>query len=189
MKEGNILSTIETITQLPTGTWNVDPVHSQVGFAVEYVVGTFRGSLSPVDAKLVVDENGNAVLSGKAPVSGIKVQDENLEAHLPSPDFFDAERAPEISFDSNDVSIRDGKIAIDGALEIRGVSQPVTLEGTISEPKQDAYGRDRFNLTLETTIDRTQFGIEWNTPLPNGEQALANDVKLTAELYLVKEQA
>jgi polyisoprenoid-binding protein YceI len=184
------VSTIETTTtQLPVGTWNVDPVHSQVGFAVEYVVGTFRGSFSPVDAKLVVTEDGSATLSGKAPVSGVKVQDENLEAHLQSPDFFDAERAPEISFDSTDVSIRDGKIAIEGALEIRGSSQPVTLEGTISEPKLDAYGQERFNLTLATAIDRTQFGIEWNTPLPTGEQALANDVALTAELYLVKAQA
>jgi polyisoprenoid-binding protein YceI len=184
------LSTIETTTQLPVGTWNVDPVHSQVGFAVEYVVGTFRGSFSPVDAKLVVTEDGSAVLSGKAPVNGVKVQDENLEAHLQSPDFFDAENAPEISFDSNDVSISDGgKIAIEGALEIRGTSQPVTLTGTISQPKVDAYGLDRFNLSLETAIDRTQFGINWNTPLPNGEQALANDVTLTAELYLVRAQA
>jgi polyisoprenoid-binding protein YceI len=183
------LSTIETTTQLPVGTWNVDPVHSQVGFAVEYVVGTFRGSFSPVDAKLAVTEDGSAVLSGKAPVSGVKVQDENLEAHLQSPDFFDAERAPEISFDSNDVSIADGTIAIEGSLEIRGTSQPVTLSGTISAPKIDAFGKERFNLALSTVIDRTQFGIEWNTPLPNGEQALANDVTLTAELYLVKAEA
>jgi polyisoprenoid-binding protein YceI len=183
------LSTIETTTQLPVGTWNVDPVHSQVGFAVQYVVGTFRGSFSPVDAKLVVSEDGGAILSGKAPVSGIKVQDENLEAHLQSPDFFDAERAPEISFDSNDVSIDDGKIAIEGSLEIRGTSQPVTLAGTISAPATDAYGQERFNLALSTVIDRTQFGINWNNPLPNGEPSLANDVTLTAELYLVKAQA
>src|SRR3954464_4589721 len=127
------MSTIETRQVLPVGTWNVDPVHSQVGFAVQYVVGTFRGSFAPVDAKLVVAEDGAATLSGKAPVSGIKVQDENLEAHLQSPDFFDAERAPEITFDSNEVGIEDGTISIEGNLEIRGTSQPVTLAGTISE--------------------------------------------------------
>src|SRR5690242_12313633 len=96
-QENTTMSTIETTTALPVGAWNVDPVHSQVGFAVEYVVGTFRGSFSPVDAKLDVAEDGAATLSGKAPVSGVKVQDENLEAHLQSPDFFDAERAPEIT--------------------------------------------------------------------------------------------
>lgn len=183
------MSTIETSTALPTGTWNVDPVHSQVGFAVEYVVGTFRGSFSPVDARLEVAEDGTATLSGKAPVSGVKVQDENLEAHLQSPDFFDAERAPEITFTSNDVTVDGGRVEIPGELQIRGASQPVTLSGTISAPKTDAWGNERFNLTLETTVDRTQFGIVWNNPLPNGEPSLANDVTLTAELYLVKAQA
>src|SRR6476619_5660844 len=82
------VSTItETKSNLPTGTWNVDPVHSQVGFAVEYGVGTFRGSFSPVGAQVEVDEGGAATLSGSVPVSGVKVQDENLSAHLQSPEF------------------------------------------------------------------------------------------------------
>ncbi len=179
---------MSTITQqsLPTGTWTVDPVHSQVGFAVEYVAGTFRGSFSPVDASLTVADDGIATVSGKAPVSGVKVQDETLEAHLQSPDFFDAERAPEITFTSSDVTRTGDEISIDGELQIRGTAQPVTLTGAVSAPKQDAYGRDRFNLTLETTVDRTRFGIDWNNPLPSGEPSLANDVTLTAELYLVK---
>ena len=184
------MSTIETTKQgLPVGTWNVDPVHSQVGFAVEYVVGTFRGSFSPVDARLEVAEDGTATLSGKAPVSGVKVQDENLEAHLQSPDFFDAERAPEITFTSTSVRRTGDELEIDGDLQIRGTSQPVTLAGTVGKQATDAFGQERFNLKLEAVIDRTQFGIAWNNPLPNGEPLLANDVTLTAELYLVKAQA
>ena len=184
------MSAIDTSNQtLPTGTWNVDPVHSQVGFAVQYVVGTFRGSFSPVDAKLVVAENGAATLSGKAPVSGIKVQDENLEAHLQSPDFFDAERAPEITFTSTSVS-RDGDaVEIEGELQIRGTAKPVTLTGTVGKQGVDAWGKERFNLELATSIDRTEFGVDWNNPLPSGEPSLANEVALTAELYLVKAQA
>jgi polyisoprenoid-binding protein YceI len=184
------LSTIETTKQgLPVGTWNIDAVHSQVGFAVEYVVGTFRGSFSPVDAKLEVGEDGTATLTGKAPVGGVKVQDENLEAHLQSPDFFDAERAPEITFTSTDVRVEGGKAEIAGELTIRGTTQPVTLTGTVGKTGTDAYGQERFNLQLETVVDRTQFGINWNNPLPNGQPSLANDVALTAELYLVKAQA
>jgi polyisoprenoid-binding protein YceI len=186
LQEEPILSTIESTTALPVGTWNVDPVHSQVGFAVEYVVGTFRGSFSPVDAKLAVAEDGSATLSGKAPVSGIKVQDENLEAHLQSPDFFDAENAPELTFASTAVRRTGDSLEIDGDLQIRGATQPVTLAGTVGKQGTDAYGQERFNLSLATTIDRTQFGIDWNNPLPNGEPSLANDVQLTAELYLVK---
>jgi polyisoprenoid-binding protein YceI len=182
------MSTIEQ-TALPTGTWDVDATHSQVGFAVEYVAGTFRGSFAPVDARLEVAGDGAATLSGTAPVEGVKVQDENLEAHLQSPDFFDAERAPEITFSSTEIR-RDGEeIAIDGELRIRGIAQPVTLEGSVGAETVDPYGRERFGLRLATTVDRTQFGIDWNTPLPNGEPALANDVALTAELFLVKAQA
>jgi polyisoprenoid-binding protein YceI len=180
------MSTVQTQQALPTGTWNIDAVHSQVGFAVEYVVGTFRGSFAPVDAKLDVAEDGTATLTGKAPVSGVKVQDENLEAHLLGPDFFDAENAPEITFTSTSVSRTGREIEIAGELSIRGSAQPVTLKGTVGEPGVDAYGQDRFNLSLETAIDRTSFGIDWNNPLPNGEPSLANDVTLTAELYLVK---
>jgi polyisoprenoid-binding protein YceI len=181
------MSTItETRESLPAGTWSLDPVHSQIGFAVDYVVGTFRGSFSPVEAKLDVGEDGSATLSGSAPVAGVKVQDENLNAHLQAPDFFDAERTPDISFSSTAVRRSGDEIAIAGDLTIKGITNPIEAEGTITDPADDPYGGVRFGLKLETTIDRTQFGLNWNNPLPNGEPSLANDVKLTAELYLVK---
>jgi polyisoprenoid-binding protein YceI len=181
---------VSTITQtkesLPTGTWNVDPVHSQIGFAVKYVVGTFRGSFSPIEARLDVGEDGTATLSGSAPVAGVKVQDENLAEHLKSPEFFDLERAPAITFNSTQIRRSGDEIAIVGDLNIKGITHRVEARGTITDPADDAFGGVRFGLELETTIDRTQFGISWNNPLPNGEPSLANDVTLTAELYLVK---
>ena len=181
------MSTITTpATQLPTGAWNVDPVHSQVSFAVEYMVGTFRGSFSPVQATLVVADDGTAELNGSAPASGVKVQDENLITHLLSPEFFDAERTPDIAFAATDIRRSGDDVTVDATLTIKGITRPVTLAGTIADPIEDAYGNDRIGLTLETTIDRTQFGLNWNLPLPTGKPALANDVKLTAELYLVK---
>ncbi len=181
------MSTITaTETQLPTGTWNVDPVHSQVGFAVDYLVGTFRGSFSPVTGTLAVAQDGAAELKGSAQASSIKVQDENLSTHLLSPDFFDAERTPEIGFSAADVRRSGDDVTVNGELTIKGITQPVELTGTIKDPAEDAYGNDRIGLTLGTTVDRTRFGLNWNVPLPNGKPALANDVSLTAELYLVK---
>jgi len=73
-----------------------------------------------------------------------------------------------------------------GTLTIKALSQPVELAGAIGGPIEDPYGRARFGLTLEGTVDRTAFGLDWNTPLPSGEPALANQVTLKAELYLVK---
>jgi polyisoprenoid-binding protein YceI len=171
---------------LPAGTWGVDPVHSQVGFAVDYMGGTFRGSFSPVDAKLVVAEDGSVELSGSAGVDSVKVQDENLTAHLQSPDFFDAERTPEVSFRSTGVRRSGERVTVAGELTIKGASQPVELDGTVAEPITDPYGNERIGLKLDGTVDRTKFGINWNNPLPSGEPALANDVSLSAELYLVK---
>jgi polyisoprenoid-binding protein YceI len=180
------LTTItQTQTQLPTGTWSVDPVHSQVGFALDYMGGTFRGSFSPVAGTLEVAEDGTASINGSAQVTGIKVQDENLAAHLLSPEFFDAERAPELRFSADGIRRSGDEVGVDGELTIKGITKPVELTGTIGDPIQDAYGKDRVALTLSTTIDRTQFGLDWNLALPSGEPALANDVTITAELYLV----
>jgi polyisoprenoid-binding protein YceI len=166
---------------LQSGTWQADAVHSRVEFAVEYMTGTFRGSFSPFEATL---ENG--VLRGSAQVADVKVQDENLVAHLQTPDFFDAERTPAISFESSEISREGEQLRVAGTLTIRGATHPVELTGTIGEPIADPYGKERVGLRLEGRIDRAAFGINWNNPLPSGQPALANDVTLTAELYLVK---
>ncbi len=115
------------------------------------------------------------------------MQDENLTAHLLSPDFFDAERHPELSFESEVVGRNGDSLQIEGELTIKGITKPIELEGTVAAPVVDPYGRERVAVELETTIDRTDFGIDWNVPLPSGEPALSNDVHLVAQLFLVKE--
>ena len=177
--------TTETRSGVPTGTWTLDPVHSSVGFEVGYLVGTFRGQFREVAAQLAVT-GGDATLTGTARVASVDVKDENLAAHLASPDFFDAERHPELRFASSSIAGGD-EVAIDGEITIKGVTRPVELTGTITEPTIDAYGNKRIGLKLSTTIDRTDFGVDWNAPLPTGKQALANQVLLVAELYFVKE--
>src|SRR6266550_6800672 len=107
------MSTI-TKTQIPAGTWQIDATHSEVGFAVPYLGGTFRGSFSPVEATLVVGEDGTVELTGEAPVEGIQVKDENLSGHLLSPDFFDAERAPTIAFKASGLERSGNDVTVDG---------------------------------------------------------------------------
>ena len=177
------MSTIEQT--LAAGTYNADPVHSQVGFEVAYMVGTFRGTFSPFEATLEVREDG-ASLRGSTRVEGVRVQDENLTAHLQSPDFFDAERAPEITFASDDVTVDGDRVTVAGEITIKGVTHPLTLEGRVTGAGPDAFGNERVGLKLDGTLDRTAFGLDWNAPLPSGEPALANDVTLTAELSFVK---
>ena len=181
------MSTTTEIRQaLPTGTWHLDPVHSSIGFEIDYMVGTFRGQFRDATATLVAADDA-ATLNGSARVEGIEVKDENLSAHLQSPEFFDAERHPELSFASRELVREGNRLEARGEITIKGVTQPVELTGTITDPIVDPYGRERIGVVLSGTIDRTAFGIDWNAPLPSGEPALANDVTLVADLYFVKE--
>ena len=167
-------------TALPVGTWRVDPVHSDIEFTIDYMAGTFRGHFGAVSAEIADGE-----LRGSADVSTIQVKDPDLEAHLQSPEFFDAERHPQISFRSNRVA-RDGdEVSIDGEITIAGTTEPVELRGTIADPSTDPWGNERLGLRLETALDRTAFGMKWNNPLPNGEPALADVVTITADLQFV----
>ena len=184
------MSTITEIReQLPTGTWQVDATHSQVGFAVEYLVGTFRGSFSPVEATLVVGDDGTVELTGSANAENIKVQDESLATHLLSPEFFDVEKTPEISFTASNVELSGKDVKASGELTIKGITKPVALTGTFADAIVDGYGNERIGLTLETVVDRTEFDLNWNLALPTGEPALGNDVTIASELFFVKAQA
>ena len=179
------MSTIEQTTQgIPTGTWKADTVHSSVAFEVPYAVATFGGEVTDFEASL---ENGT--LSGSAKIESIHVKEENLQGHLLSPEFFDAEKHPVVSFSGRNIE-RDGdNVTIDGEVTIKGISQPAKLTGTINGPAVDHFGATRVGLKLQTTVDRTRFDIKWNMPLPTGEPALSNDVTLKAELTLVAQEA
>ena len=174
------------LTVAPAGTWNLDPVHSRVDFEVRYLAGTFKGEFHEIGAELTVEAE-RASLEGTAKVGSVDVRDENLSVHLQSPDFFDAERHPELRFAAQDIRLDgDGKVSVDGKLTIKGVTKPIAVTGTVTTPIVDAYGNDRIGLNLTTSVDRTHFGVDWNQPLPSGEPALANDVTILAELQFVK---
>ena len=179
------MSNTQTVTIAPAGTWELDAVHSAVGFEVEYLGGTFKGGFREIAATLVVGDDAVS-LDGSAKVASVDVKDENLAGHLQSPDFFDAERYPEIRFTANDVSLDGETVKVEGDLAIKGVTHAADVTGTVTSPLTDPYGRERIGLKLDTRVDRTQFGVNWNNPLPNGEPALANDVTVVAELFFVK---
>ena len=175
-----------TITEptVPTGIWTLDKTHSTVSYSVRHSgVSLFKGGLTDFDAVLDGEQ-----LRGSADAASVTVQDENLQGHLLSPDFFDAERFPRVSFASTDIR-RDGDgVVVEGELEIRGVKQPVVLTGSIAGPAAGPAG-DKIGLHLETVIDRTAFGIDWNMELPGGGFILGNEVTLSADLELAKAEA
>ena len=174
---------MSTTTAL-AGTFNADPVHSSFGFAVKYQnVSNFRGTLGEVAATLA-----DGKLEGTAQVESISiVTPEQFRAHVLSADFFDVENTPTVTFVSTDLDLaEDGTAKATGDLTIRGVTQSVAATCTWAPPSQDAFGNTRAHLHLDAVIDRTDFGLNWNMPLPAGGNALANQVTLTVDVALVQ---
>jgi polyisoprenoid-binding protein YceI len=185
------MSTATAAQAVATGSWKIDTIHSHVGFAVKHmVVSTFRGRFENYDGALRAGEDGASRLEGSVDVDSIVVKDENLAAHLKAPDFFDSERYPQIRFVSSDVRLADGgelEVEVEGDLTIKDNTHRVTARGSLSGPHVDIAGNDRLGVELEAIIDRREFGLEWNAPLPKGGFALENDVKLQVSLELVRE--
>jgi polyisoprenoid-binding protein YceI len=179
------MSNTETMTAVPVGTWQLDPVHSSVAFEVDYMAGTFKGSFRDVEATLADNGEGTR-LEGAAKVASVDVKDENLAAHLQSPDFFDAERHPELRFTATELALSGEAADVQGEITIKGITRPIALAGSATEPAEDPYGNQRFALKLATTVDRTHFDLNWNMPLPTGQPALSNDVRILGDLYFVK---
>jgi polyisoprenoid-binding protein YceI len=180
---------VATQQDITTGTWAIDKIHSHVGFAVKHmVVANFRGRFEDYDGRLTVGESGEPRLEGSVEVDSIVVKDENLAGHLKAPDFFDTAQYPQIRFQSTAVRVREGgELEVAGQLTIKDHTHDVTARGTVSGPHEDIAGNEKIGIELETVVDRREFGLEWNAPLPKGGFALENDVKLEVSLELVKQ--
>jgi polyisoprenoid-binding protein YceI len=146
------------------------------------MAGSFQGTFSEFEARLT-----DGALRGTAGVGSVEVKDPNLATHLQSPDFFDAERFPQLAFEANEISRSGDDLTIAGELTLKGHTEPVEIRGHVNDPAPDPYGGERFGLQLETTVDRTKFGLNWNNPLPSGDPALASEVTIMVDLQLVKE--
>lgn len=173
----------ETRTVVPAGTWAADPVHSSVEFTIRHMrIVPVRGRFLEFEARLRGGERPQ--LHGSIRVASAITHDEQRDAHLQSPDFLDAERYPEATLES--VSFEDDRVVAD--LTLHGVTRPVEFRAEVLGPDQDPWGNDRIGLLLEGEIDRTDFGVSWNAPLPGGGLLLDDAVTLTAQLSLVRRE-
>ena len=178
----------KTIEQaVPAGTWTVDPVHSSVTFAVTHNgVSTFRSGFETYEARLTGGEAPS--LEGTVDVAGIEIDEQQLKGHLLSPDFFDAERFPQIGFRSTELSVgEDGTVRLLGELDIRGETREVEASGKFAEIGASLDGAPRVGLSLAATVDRRNFGLDWQAELPGGGEALDYAVSIAVELELVTE--
>jgi polyisoprenoid-binding protein YceI len=150
-------------------------------------IATVRGAFQQFEGK--IDASGDApALEGAVTVASVTTGDEQRDGHLLAPDFFDAERYPHIRFRSTASEVAEGgAIRLDGEIEIKGVNKPIELVGTVAEGGADPWGNERIGFELEAVIDRRDFGLAWNQPLPGGGLLVDNAVKLLISVSAVRE--
>lgn len=177
------MSTIAAVSQqIPVGTWKADPVHSHIEFGVKHLkIVTVKGRFDDFEATLEGGEQPS--LTGIIRTAGVNTYDENRDAHLRSPEFFDSERYPEARIEA----VRFDESSVGAELTLKGVTREIELAAECAGPTEDPFGNTRFGVNLEGEIDRTEFGLAWNAPLPGGGFALSDTVTLTASLSFVKE--
>jgi len=178
-----------TATQPFTGTYDIDPVHSTVQFAVTHLtVSTFRAAFADIGGWLAAD--GDAiVLDAQALVESVSiVEPPEFRDHIVNgSDFFGAETHPTITFRSTSVQLSDdGDATVSGELKIRDLSRSVTATGTYRLPTEDPFGNQRAGLELVTTIDRRGWGLDWQAELPGGGEAVGWEVEISVHLELIK---
>ena len=167
------------VTVIPDGTWSIDPSWSSLEFEVRKLgLVTIKGRVPGFSGTAQGGES--ASLEGVVDATSITTFYANRDAHIQSPDFFDTSRYPELRFTSTSVETDSGEVVVKGDLTIKGITKPVELRGELSGPANDPWGNERIGLELSGTVDRTDFGLEWNAPLPGGGFLLPSDVALKA---------
>jgi polyisoprenoid-binding protein YceI len=170
--------------------WNIDGSHSTAEFSVRHLMitnvkGRFGTVAGTVDYDAEKPEASQIDVTIDA--TSIDTRDEKRDGHLRSPDFFDVEKSPAITFKSTSVKKTDDGFAATGDLTIRGVTKPVTLEVEgPSEPNKDPWGNTRIGASATTKINRKDFGLNWNTALEAGGVLVGEQVKISIEVSLVQ---
>ena len=170
-------------------SWNTDPSHSSVEFAVRHmVVSTVRGRFDDFSVAAEIDEADLARSRGTVRVrtASVDTREEQRDAHLRSPDFFDAEQYPELTFAITDVQGAGGDYRITGDLTIKDVTRQVTLDAEITGPVADPWGNTRLGLSASGKLNRKDYGRTWNVVTEAGGLRVGDDVKLTIEAEFVK---
>jgi polyisoprenoid-binding protein YceI len=184
-----MLQAVETPIRGAT-VWNIDADHSEVGFAVKHLmVATVKGTFRRFGGQVTLDENniGNSVISADIDVSSIDTRQEQRDAHLRSPDFFDVENHPTMTFRSQNVErLRHGYLRVVGDLTIRGVTREVVLDVEETGRGGDPWGNQRIGYNARATINRDDFGLTWNQALETGGVLVSSDVRINLDLQIVK---
>ena len=189
-EEGKVseMSTDTATPVLTTGTWNVDPSHSSVEFQVKHMgLATVKGFFGEFAGSLDVADDGSVTATGTVEAASLNTRSEQRDEHLRSPDFFDVENHPQLSFQSKAIEqVDEENYRITGDLTIAGTTREVVLDAEVTGTDLDPWGNTRVGLEVSTQIDRTEYGLTWNQALESGGVLVGKKVKIQLEISAVK---
>jgi polyisoprenoid-binding protein YceI len=179
----------DTLTQasLPTGTWNVDPVHSHVEFQVKHLgIATVKGQFKEFEGTLAVTPDGVSA-TGSVDVASVDTREPQRDGHLRSPDFFDVENHPQITFSSTAIHpIDEDTFEIEGDFTIRGITRPLKLIAELEGTETDPQGNERVGLSATAQINRSDYDMKFNMALGSGNVVVGEKVKIVIDISAVK---
>ncbi|HKD88665.1 MAG TPA: YceI family protein [Streptosporangiaceae bacterium] len=181
-------STEVSIPGYQAATWNIDPVHSEVGFSVRHMmVSKVRGRFATFSGQIVTGEDPlQSSVTAEIDLSSINTGQEQRDQHIRSADFFEVETYPTMTYKSTGVRVEDGEYILDGELTLKGVTRNVPLRLELQGFGPDAYGGYRAGFTATGEISRSDFNVSFNAPLANGGVVVGEKVQLQLEIEAVK---
>jgi polyisoprenoid-binding protein YceI len=183
------MTTITRAETLPAvGTWTIDPTHSTVGFVARHLMVTkVRGRFADVAGVVEVAEvPEESTVNVTIQTASIDTRNDDRDNHLRSPDFFDAEHHPTITFRSTGVRGSGDSWQLDGELTIKGITRPVSLDVSFEGVVDDPWGGQRAGFSASGELDRDDWGLTWNVALESGGVVVGKKVKLEIEAQLVR---
>lgn len=175
---------------MATTKWALDPMHSELQFKIRHLMITnVTGQFTKftVDAETEGDDMSTLKLSFSADVDSISTNNEQRDGHLKGADFFDIEKYPTLTFTSSSVAKDGDDYTVEGNLSMHGETKPVTLNVEFGGIQQDPYGQTKAGFEVTSKINRKDFGLTWGAVTETGGVMLGDDVKLTANVQLVKQ--
>jgi polyisoprenoid-binding protein YceI len=183
------LQTQQGIVRVPAGKWVVDPAHSTVGFEVRHMmIATVRGQFREFEGTIEAAEDLHESRAyGSVKVASIDTGNSDRDAHLRSPEFFDAERWPEATFNSTRVEhVEGGVFRVIGDLTIRDETREVSFATVVQGAGEDPWGNERVGLEARAVINRNDFGLTWQQALARGGVLVGEDVTIVLAVSAVR---
>jgi polyisoprenoid-binding protein YceI len=181
---------METATLTKT-KWNLDPTHSEIGFKVKHMMITsVSGSFKKFDAKVETTDSdfSTAKIEFTADIDSLTTGSNDRDTHLKSPDFFDAANHPQLKFVSAKLEkVNEDNYLLQGDLTIRDVTKPVKFDVEFGGIGKDPWGNEKAGFTITSKINRTDYNLNWNAALETGGVLVGEEVKLQAEIQLVRQ--